>query len=886
MEPEPVDPVYVSGQVPFEFTATLRTTAAAERDEAALLRTVERVWEEYLLARLRKSLGEDRPDLRALDVDLFLTAERHRRRRGRQRRRRLDRRRRLQGTTTTYDVAASGTASLIVDEVVYEPEEVDLIVGQALAEALTTDNLQRALDDAVGAGGGGGGGAAVVVSGVSSEIGTPDRSSADEDSDGPPGTARIVFGFLLLALVLASLAFWAALFWKKRRKKLEKRRLADLRKSQSVVIGGSSYPRQQQQSFAASGSGSVPPILPVESESSSDSSYHGIDSGSTDSDAAASDPFGRELRNAASLDRAAWEEFRRKKLTAEREGRVLSQQSSPAVTGGVAYYDAPGSQEAGIEVDPVGFGSSFPYGDEPDETVTALTSDDAVRWTAAGVAIEGIDREAEDTGDFEPYGDSRSRPTLQESWDMDEILTNDEPATYSFMYPLKKQTISTDSPTASDPTSAAVRSASEVTSIGTTVGVPAAAAAADEKNEVNDDSESRVTESQIREVENIAHFLQQYERRRSAQLSMKRELERSGRAAVESASSNPGIQYDATSDSAGAKRNTGYRSVDSGRTAQPAVPVPLKNAARSDESSVESELDDDDDVSLRLGISPYKVQIPPSPRLSYKVVSSIDSPDQAAGPSFSASGNSETATDSQRLISSLTETESPRQPLSPEPIPGALRGSSSDNTAHPDTVELVLTDEEGPFRKSDKPKKKDISDITESTSSKSLQKQRKSRRRDPEQQSAASASEKSSTAPFDEAGKSLPKPRKNRRRDPEQQSAASASEKSSTAPFDEAGKSLPKPRRDRRRDSEKQSAASASEKSSTAPFDEAGDDKEGRRPSPPTQAAKLKKNFLLGRPMTGVSPRTRSKNKNFNNILSIFESKPKTPIVPPSETVR
>jgi hypothetical protein len=40
-----------------------------------------------------------------------------------------------------------------------------------------------------------------------------------------------------------------------------------------------------------------------------------------------------------------------------------------------------------------------------------------------------------------------------------------------------------------------------------------------------------------------------------------------------------------------------------------------------------------------------------------------------------------------------------------------------------------------------------------------------------------------------------------------------------------------------------------------------------------------------GRSPLNTTPK-RSKNKSFNNIMNMFESKPKTPIVPPNETVR
>ena len=155
--------------------------------------------------------------------------------------------------------------------------------------------------------------------------------------------------------------------------------------------------------------------------------------------------------------------------------------------GKLKVYDAPDEGEEGLEVE--GFGKSrslpygdelrlvetkddpihnlrsFPYGDEHEEKNEEgderrdgipLTDSDAVQWTPKGVALRmASDQHSDDIVDnindseFDLYGDrGKKSMSLEQSWDLDAspIVDPGKPSQYSFMYPLKSQEIDDSAP--------------------------------------------------------------------------------------------------------------------------------------------------------------------------------------------------------------------------------------------------------------------------------------------------------------------------------------------------------------------------------------------------------------------------------------------------------
>jgi hypothetical protein len=608
--------------------------------------------------------------------------------------------RRLNGSTTVTTTTArlQGDLDMAVDTRSVQPET---FVPQAKTElestVLSVPELQRAIDKANT--GSSGTATNIIVTDISSpnDMQQPRDTSESPSSNDKPSKASIVVGFTLLVATLASLVFWAHVLWKKHKKHQRKRKLDSLRQAQSVTYqmerpgpttgpskqqdqrNAPAYPRQslnlaqqrQQQT----------PIRTLTSDGSGSSAYPGIASMSEDDDGqeiyrdasedassvVSADPFGKELQRAASLDRAVWDEMLRKNQALESQqstldstsmARSLGQETADGIAnvGNVSMFAALGSEDMGMEVEPRGTGlplhGSFPYGDErekynPSTEPIHLTSDNAVKWTEAGITLPAITTRGRDFGaagrekaandaPFSPYGDDKERSrSLEESWDLDAYPVKDErgPLQYSFLYPLKGRSLDEDVPDArrSPDSDASVRESLEVTSVGSvdfrTRHVEPKVDMDDMLDE-NDEPESELTVSMLKEVQEIANYVKLYEKRKAQQNPML--------GTAPASSSNPGLQYRQLNDSGGSNQRPSTKE-DLGSTfssmVPPAsyVPAASKSVAdyglakvRSDDSSQEMFSDTEDDSSQRLGISRISVEKPPGHLLSYK--SSQDDP--------------------------------------------------------------------------------------------------------------------------------------------------------------------------------------------------------------------------------------------------------------------
>jgi hypothetical protein len=390
------------------------------------------------------------------------------------------------------------------------------------------------------------------------------------------------------------------------------------------------------------------------------------------------DPFAEELKRAVSLDRAAWDEFLRKKQLMEDEQRAFAAATtssysinSTAVSVGqtdrskLAVFDAPGSQDMGMEV---AMNTSFPYGDERHNTSKIpmhLTSDNAVELSDAGIS-RGI--KSNEINKI-PNNAGRTEKSLMESWDLNENPVKDEngPSQFSFLYPLKRRNLSdevpdgrlsSDNDSDDSPSSAAVRGSPEVTSIDSATNESYSQSNSlkdvrryeEELDEIDDEAESRITASMLKEVENITKYLQLYEQtKKESRLTKQQQLiERSRQLSTSLESqTSASVPYEA------------FQSMATSRDIEKSqFSVPQTASISSDRSHDEEGDHEDDEGSRRLGISRYVVEKPTAPLLWYRDDHPFDDED-----------NDNSATSPSRSV--LVEGDS--YPLSPIPYSDSFR---------------------------------------------------------------------------------------------------------------------------------------------------------------------------------------------------------------------
>jgi hypothetical protein len=256
-----------------------------------------------------------------------------------------------------------------------------------------------------------------------------------------------------------------------------------------------------------------------------------------------------------------------------------------------------------------------------------LGSKNAVPWTVAGISLAPFaqrqnknDAKNNTSKQFSPYGDRGSR-SLQESWDLDEFPVKDEngPSQFSFLYPLRRQDVNNaEIPDArrSPDTQATVHDGSlEVTSVGTPDYTNNATIRevrvgnADMDDESDNASQSAITASMLKELDDIANFVKQYEELKKSRSSL---AQKSRGSAMQSALMNE-------SENAGPMMPSKY-------AVKPATGLanPRFVKSRSDETSLGLSDEEDDDetasvISQRLGISRFSVERPGvAPSLTYK----------------------------------------------------------------------------------------------------------------------------------------------------------------------------------------------------------------------------------------------------------------------------
>lgn len=600
----------------------------------------------------------------------------------------LWRKRRAQNANDDFlEVNVLGGLDIAVDELTLSPEA---FVGRAETELessfFSADELQRALDDDVAENGNS------LPLAVVSEVPPPDLTDGDDESDrdtsespsDKPSTASIVLGFTLLAATLVSLMFWSHVLWKKYKKEKRKRHLDSLRQAQSVTYqterssAALSMQQQNKRSQKEHQKQQIEqhmPIRTVTSEGSASSAYPGLATSDDDNEiereldddisSTLSDQFARELQLAASFDRATWGEVQRKKKLLKiqngepRSTTLVSSSIGIANARNVHMFGAMGSEDMGLEVEPQtgvsSYQGSFPYGDENARNNLSklapmrLDADNAVKWTATGVSqaaaahatTNGTMKERSlknETKPFSPYGEEKEKEVrrLEKSWDLDTYPVKDErvPLQYSFLHPLRGRALNEDVPDArhSPSSEASVHESLEVTSVGTNADSSVQEAMRSTTGKEKDDveSESAVTESMLKEIEEIANYVKNYEKQKQYRKSESKEIhssDDSGRPlnVLSGSRSIQTIQYKVMNDSISLQAAAESLSMALPPPRTSPVHVRSLQSKRSEESSPNAFSDvEEDDSSQRLGISRISVEKPPGHLLSYK--SSQDDP--------------------------------------------------------------------------------------------------------------------------------------------------------------------------------------------------------------------------------------------------------------------
>lgn len=647
--PAPQQQQFVNVTVPLGFSVDVmvqKTNIQGDDGVAAALSRMEEIWEMSLLDYYTNAFA-GRKGIRSSSVDLTIRPQKQRRRRRTLGFHTQQYHGRIQQATNdeTMTVQAIGGVNFAVDEISVDPDGFVTRAQEELTSTLTADQLQQAIDDA---------GATDIVTVVSeisiipvpaptepeTEVGASDKSPS---TNRRPSSAEIVLGFTLLIVTIASLVFWAHVLWQKRKKRLRQRRLESLRKMQSLT-----YQSSFDQSLPPTTTSNIPGpqgapkvqdrsgiVFPPESSIPKADTYEGT---SADEDRTSDelDPFALALQKAASVDRAAWEEFERSKTPQKRNtGLVANSNVGLARVINVSLHDTAdgGSRDIGIEVQPRHVGS-FPYGDEYHNQSTPpvrLGTKNAVPWTVAGISLAPFAQRQNNndakkkSAQFSPYGDRAGR-SLQESWDLDEFPVKDEngPSQFSFLYPLRRQDVNAETPDArrSPDTAASVHDESlEVTSVGTPDYSNNAKIRevrtddAEIDDESDNASQTAVTASMLKELDDIANFVKQYEELKKSRSAIPQQ----SKGGLTNATNNQRSKLINESENTGPVMPPKY-SIQSAK----GLANPCFVKSRSDETSLGLSDEEDDDetasvLSQRLGISRISVERPgAAPSLTYK----------------------------------------------------------------------------------------------------------------------------------------------------------------------------------------------------------------------------------------------------------------------------
>jgi hypothetical protein len=389
--------------------------AATAVNVTLLLQKVDNALEDYLWNNLKEKLENDFVTVKAVS----LTVERLVRR---QRQVRL-----LRLLQDEPDELVTMQVSGAIQFEVAEDANVDLdtfrsSVSEVLDTLLDAENLNDALQQA-------------NVVAVNDSTASKDPQQQDnvvsnneqplDDDDDAPTLLSIIFGFTLTAIAAAGLCLYAYVFFRKRKKQQAKRRqikesvIYDPRK---VSPRRSVAPNNNLKGTTTQMTTTTTPAATAKAnnvkannankegddDSSANSSYNGIGSDS-DEGRKDADDFAKELQLAASMDQQVWENFEHRKISRE-DGRMIDlmvEQSnsrdeyvgkamtSSAVVGSLTLYDAhsptshEGMSEGGDQNSDYAeprLAKSFPYGDEQEQKKpqrkVMIPAEEGVEWTA------------------------------------------------------------------------------------------------------------------------------------------------------------------------------------------------------------------------------------------------------------------------------------------------------------------------------------------------------------------------------------------------------------------------------------------------------------------------------------------------------------------------
>ncbi|GAX16964.1 hypothetical protein FisN_5Hh342 [Fistulifera solaris] len=466
------NPSLTTVSLPMTFKARLEGVRESDIDE--LLPRVATVWRTFIREAVEDEFGPSSFS----SLELAVTAER----------RRL---RVLQtdGVVDFLNIAARGQLVMRFDD-----EEADTKrqeVRSFLDETISRENLQNAL----------------TSSDTNFEVTVDGENESQQVVDEKPKLWEIILGFSILAIALGTLVFWAMFFWRKRQKKLRKKKLAAIRSApMSVNDMGSSVaqppmPPAKYQTFAPV---TVRPLAEgprqnilarndtnldsfikralTDKESDDDAANRGPSSDESDTGS----EFGRQLRMAASLDKASWEEFQRQKQALERVSR--SGISSGGEHDGTSdRYNLGGEgEQQGIEVEHNGIHPTVTYAGDEKRMQSSRSKGSSSKADRYGT---------QDHGDSEPYGDAKDIASA----------TFPDKARYLF----SSQNL--NDPDSSDDQSETSFRVSPTDSSWS-------------GGDLTDMDEPLATLSMLKEVEELSQYVQQYEQKRESRKMRELEL--------------------------------------------------------------------------------------------------------------------------------------------------------------------------------------------------------------------------------------------------------------------------------------------------------------------------------------------------------------------------
>ena len=433
-----------------------------------------------------------------------------------------------------------------------------------------------------------------------------------------PSLLSIVFGFILVAVATAGLCIYGYIFYRKRKKRL--RRLKQMK--ESIPYTMPSTPSRKFVTPATPQNLPLPPPISKIDDDSDISSYKGVGS----DDEGPADDFARELQLAASLDEQAWEDFQRKKQQFNDQGRIVNRSSSAEEGyssnpgfGSVATYDAKMPINSGSStMDPEALESprwakSFPYGDEQDND-DDFPIEQGIEWTPEGMSDE--------------HGNSWEQYSSQTPEKLRNLPNDEETQVWddSQNVRLEPESNQSDQQPVSISSSAAIQAIErDLAQYGT------------DPDDTSKGTDSLLTSEIVEEVEKLSKFVKRYEQRKERRL--KRERERQNR------SSDSGMSNDyeeTSSDPPGTSRLFDGRTPESARYGAEKVstlnssneevniydhPKPsygmLQDEKKTDtnssfgqgtsqgdirDNSISDPESDVEETSVRLGITPFRVQ--------------------------------------------------------------------------------------------------------------------------------------------------------------------------------------------------------------------------------------------------------------------------------------